>query len=397
MRVFLRRGLTLAVGLTLAAAAVTVVAGGDDSKHLTALFPRAVSFYPGAQVKVLGVRIGTVEEVRVEGKHVRVEMSYDAGRDLPADVHAVIVPPSLLGDRFVQLTPPYTGGPALRDGAVLPTERTAVPVEIDETYSGLNDLATALGPQGANSEGALADLVSAIAANLKGNGDTLNDTIGEMSSAVDALAEASPDIAGTVTNLAGITKNLAGNDERIRALVTVLGDVSSELNGQRTGLRSAVRTLGAALDDLDGLLSRNRPALTAALRRLTKTTATLAARRAELAETLDVIPLGITNLYWVNFPQNWDRTSPSDVAPHARTGAMTARGDLIDALGLQLGHSVTGLCGQLPPEQQRELAALCSALRQSGGDLGGVLAGLPGGVSPEPSRSLGELLLGGRR
>lgn len=396
MRTLLQRGLALAIALALAVAAVVVVTG-DDAKRLTALFPRTVSFYPGAQVKVLGVRIGTVEEVRVEGTHARVEMSYDAARTLPADVHAVIVPPSLLGDRFVQLAPAYTGGPALPDGAVLPTARTAVPVEIDETYTGLNDLATALGPQGANRDGALADLVSALATTLEGNGETLNKTLDEMSSAVGTLAGASPDIAATVTNLAGITENLAGNDRQLRALVRVLTDVSSELNGQRSALRSAVTTLGAALDDLAGMLEHNRPALTTALLGLTKTTKTLAARRAELAETLDVLPLGVTNLYGTNFPQNWDLASPGDVPPHARTGALTARANLIDELGTQLGHTMTALCGRLPAENQRQLAPLCTALRQAGGDLGGVLARTLGGGSGEPSRSLGELMLGGPR
>ena len=88
----------------LVAAAFTFL-GGEERKTLTAHFPRTVSIYEGSDVRVLGVPVGTVDTVTPSGTDVTVTMSYDAGVKVPEDAAAVIVSPSIVGDRFVQLTP----------------------------------------------------------------------------------------------------------------------------------------------------------------------------------------------------------------------------------------------------------------------------------------------------
>ena len=71
----------------------------------------------------------------------------DHGIRVPADAKAVIVAQNLVSARYVQLTPAYESGPAMTDGAVIPIERTAVPVEWDEVKEQLTRLATELGPE----------------------------------------------------------------------------------------------------------------------------------------------------------------------------------------------------------------------------------------------------------
>ena len=79
-----------------------------EDKHITATFPSTTSLYEGAKVKVLGVAVGTVDSIEVQGTSVQVEISYDDSVTLPADVHALVVPPSIVGDRFIQLAPVWT-------------------------------------------------------------------------------------------------------------------------------------------------------------------------------------------------------------------------------------------------------------------------------------------------
>ena len=95
----------LVVVAMLVAGLLLTFRDSHDERHLTVLFPSTTSLYEGAQVKVLGVQVGRVESITVEGTHVRVEIAYDEKYRLPADAHAVIVPPSVVGDRFVQLAP----------------------------------------------------------------------------------------------------------------------------------------------------------------------------------------------------------------------------------------------------------------------------------------------------
>ena len=143
--------------LPLAILALVVAAGfamfsTDESKTLTAHFPRTISIYEGSEVKVLGVAIGNVDKVTPSGTDVVVEMHYDADVDLPQDATAVIVAPSIVGDRYIQITPIYESGPKLADGATLETEDTAVPLELDQIYGSLDELNVALGPNGANQQ-----------------------------------------------------------------------------------------------------------------------------------------------------------------------------------------------------------------------------------------------------
>ena len=69
------RVLGAVAALALVVGAALVVFSGDDNKRLTAQFPRTVSLYAGSDVRVLGVKIGTVDSVTPAGTEVRVEMS----------------------------------------------------------------------------------------------------------------------------------------------------------------------------------------------------------------------------------------------------------------------------------------------------------------------------------
>jgi len=90
---------------------------------------------------------------------------------------AAIVAPSLVSGRYIQLAPPYRGGPVLSDGATIPLERTAVPVEWDQIQTELTSLAQALGPNGVNAHGALNSAVTGAAQFFNGNGAQLAATL----------------------------------------------------------------------------------------------------------------------------------------------------------------------------------------------------------------------------
>ncbi|HET7734532.1 MAG TPA: MCE family protein [Nocardioidaceae bacterium] len=364
----------LVVALVLAASAL--VLGRDDSRHLTATFARTVSLYEGARVKVLGVDVGRVDEIRVVGTAVEAQISYDSDIELPRDVHALVVAPSIVGDRFVQLAPAYVDGPVLADGATLGLDRTGVPLELDDTYRSLGDLAQALGPQGANADGALSRLVSAAAQSLEGNGSTFNATVRDLSDALAVLADGSDDIDATITNLARTSETLAGNDTQLRTVVTLLASVGSELAGQRTEMVGAVRTLRTALDKVGGFLRTHRPELRRALKRTDEVASVLSRRTDDLARLVDLMPVGLTHLVNLYAPRNWDPSRPGDVPVDGRTGSGALRDDVFDGLEVQLSFLLSAVCDQLPPAERRQLQPFCGALQEAGGSIGRLIAGL---------------------
>ncbi|HET6817812.1 MAG TPA: MCE family protein [Mycobacteriales bacterium] len=284
---------TLAAGVTTAA----VAAGGDSgTRHLTAYFTKTIGLYQGNDVRVLGVRIGQIDKLTVDGTRVRVDMSYDGKYKLPLDVKAVLVPPSVVSDRFIQLAPAYTGGPVLPDHQVLNTDRTVVPLEFDEIFRNLDQMNNALGPNGANRYGALSRLVDVSAKNLDGNGEALNGALKEFSAAISTVAGSRTDLFATVRNLQQFSSMLAQNDGGVRALNANLARVGTQLAGERRDLGAALANLSTALQLISQFVGDNRTRLTSDIHKLTKVTSVLSREKEALTEVVDMAPFALSNL-----------------------------------------------------------------------------------------------------
>ncbi|OLF13638.1 MCE family protein [Actinophytocola xanthii] len=270
---------------------------GDDRLRVTAYFGRAVGVYVGSDVQVLGVRVGTVDSVTPRGDRVEVVFTVDPAVQVAQDTAAVVVAPSVVSDRYVQLTDLARGGPRLADGAVIPQSRTATPVELDELYASLDTLVSALGPDGANSNGALSELLDTGAANLRGNGAAINESVRNFAEAARTLSGSSKDLFATVDELAEFTGMLAGNDRQIAEVNAQLDQVWRTLAADRDELSTALNTLGGALGDIQAFIRDNRELIKSNVDKLARTTQQLVDHRASLAEALDVAPLAVTNAY----------------------------------------------------------------------------------------------------
>ncbi|MFF3740893.1 MCE family protein [Streptomyces sp. NPDC002566] len=291
-----RRRTTAVVVLALVAGAVFALWPRAQTVRVTAYFPRTVGIYPGSDVRVLGVRIGEVAEITPEGERVRVVLEYDAGRKVPAGARAAIINSSVVSDRYVQLLPVYRTGPALRDGAVIPESRTAVPVELDRVFDSLHTTSEALGPEGAGKDGSLARLLGVSADNLQGQGENLHQTVEDLSLAVTTLSDGRSDLFGTVRNLQVFTAALAADDKSVRSFNTTLTEVAGQLADERTDLAEALKHLGTALGDVSGFVKKNKTSLIANVKGLSKVTQVLVTQRAALEELLEVAPAGLSNL-----------------------------------------------------------------------------------------------------
>jgi phospholipid/cholesterol/gamma-HCH transport system substrate-binding protein len=292
----------LLVGVAAAGAAMAS-GGGGGTRHVTAYFTRTIGLYQGNDVRILGVKVGKIDKLTVQGTRVKVEMSYDGKYKLPEDVQAVIVPPSVVSDRYIQLTPAYTGGPTLADNSVLDTDRTQVPLEFDEIFRNLDQLNRALGPQGANKHGALSRLINVSAKNLAGNGDVLNGALKEFSAAISTLAGSRTDLFATVRQLQQFTTTLAANDGGIRVLNDNLAKVGGQLAGERRDLGAALANLATALQLVNGFVSDNRTALTGDIHGLTKVTNVLTTEKEALKEIIDMAPFALSNLALAGDPK----------------------------------------------------------------------------------------------
>jgi phospholipid/cholesterol/gamma-HCH transport system substrate-binding protein len=400
----------LAIAVVVAVVAATVVWRVDrPQRQLVAHFVSAVGIQKGSDVRILGVRVGEVAAVIPEGRTVRIELRYDAIYDLPADATAIIVSPSIVSDRYVQLTPAYAGGATLADRAELAVARTAVPLEVDDVYRSLDELNRALGPTGANANGALADLVATARKNLDGNGGQLGDTLSGLSQALSTVAQGRADLFGTVTNLAQFTTALARSDEQVRKFNQQLAAVGEQLAAEREDLAAALRALGPALADVKAFVHDNEQALVSNVAALADVSNILVRQQQALMTVLDVAPLALSNL---NLAYNVksgtldtrdNALGPYDPASYACSlmvnlvpvpqipAACMDLARLLVARGLPLTNELRKLLGQAP---------VPTIPGPVSGAVGGATAPGAGGALPgvldEIDHTLGGILKGGK-
>lgn len=291
------RALAVAVAVLLLATTFFTVRQPEETKTVTAHFPRAVSVYVGTEVRILGVNVGRVTAVVPEGNSVRVEMEYDAEVDVPADAKAAIVTPTLVADRFVQLTPAYTDGDrVMADEADIALPDTGVPVELDRIYASLRDLSQALGPNGVNRDGTLDNLLRAGAEGLDGQGAAGNEMIQQLSQAAETFGQGAGPLFDTVTELATFTGTLAENDQLVRAFMKDLAGVSSSLVSERGELQAALRAVARAVGTVESFVKDNRAALVGDVQQLTRVVRTINSERESIDTALRVAPVAIGNL-----------------------------------------------------------------------------------------------------
>jgi phospholipid/cholesterol/gamma-HCH transport system substrate-binding protein len=341
------------------------------AQRLTAYFGQAVGVYPGSDLRVLGVKVGEVDAVRPQGRQVEVTMSLDHGVAVPAGVNAVVVAPSIVADRYIQLSPAYTGGPRLRDHAVIPATRTATPVELDQLYDSISRLATALGPNGANRKGALSDVLTTGAANLGGNGRALGDVIQQLGKATRTLSGSQDDLFTTLTNLQRFTTMLKANDGQVRLAEQQLAQVNGFLADDRQNLGAALNQLATALVEVKRFIGANRALLKSNVTKLASITQVLVDQRRSLAEAMDTIPLAAGNVLHAYDPVHQTLDGRGDLNELSMrrpiATAQTAAGQVCSVTGTST-KALAALCDQyglrpgdltpVPPSRQRALPPL---------------------------------------
>ena len=333
---------------------------------ITATFPTAVGISEGSDVRILGVTVGSVDDVVPMGETVEVTLHVQRGVDVPADARAVQVTPSVIPDRNVQLLPAYSGGPKMESGAHIPLERTATPVEVDELYESVRDLTEALGPEGANKDGALDRFVTTSAETLGGNGAALGRSIDELSQAATTLADSSQDISETVVNLQSFVTMLAQNDAQVRQFNSQMATFNQTVAGQRENLQGALAELSYALADVARLVRDNQDVIRSNADRLVTLSQITADQRDDVEEILKTAPLALSNLIGAydaesgtlsmrpNIPEKQD---PAGILCQLMTLGRLNPGDQMLAELDNLRRADIEACEALAPQRNAELRA----------------------------------------
>lgn len=244
--------------------------------EVQAEFSDAAGLQVENQVRVAGIKVGTVSEVELNEDHVLVTMEIENGTEIPNDASANIKLATLLGTKFIDLDS-KGGEPFLEAGDVIPVEKTTVPYEIYQAANQGTGVLEELDGEALNSAlrqltkltAAAEDEVGIALEGLNELGTGLNEKDEELRSLLSGsreltallseegnqivrLIDASNDVLGSlarkredIQRLLAVTKDMAGT------VTQVLRENRGNLDSILTNLHNALVVLERNVEDLD--------------------------------------------------------------------------------------------------------------------------------------------------
>jgi phospholipid/cholesterol/gamma-HCH transport system substrate-binding protein len=292
-----RLGLAAVLALVLVAGFVVVLrdGGGVGRTHLVAYFDNSNGIFVGDEVRIVGVPVGEIDKIEPQPLQVKISFWLDDQYKVPADAKAVILSPSLVTSRAIQLTPAYTSGPVMADNTVIGRDRTAVPVEFDDFRQQLQKLNDALQPTQPGGVSPLGALVNTTADNLRGQGPTIRDTIIKLSQAISALGDHSGDLFSTLKNLSMLVSALQGSAGLLAQLNRNLATVTNLVANDPNEVGNAVHELGGLATELTGFVNDNRESLGITADKLASVSQALHDSIPDIKDVLHVAPSTFQN------------------------------------------------------------------------------------------------------
>ncbi|MFV8308077.1 MCE family protein [Mycobacteroides chelonae] len=301
------KGKAIAVIAALALVSAAIVGAGAyyvksqlDHITLTAQFDNASGLYESNVVAVLGMPVGKITKITPQSGYVNVQFTVDKHVKVPVNVQAVTLSTSILTDRQVELSPPYRGGPTLQDGDTIGLDKTKTPVEFDRVLSMLDKLSVSLKGDG-NGQGPVSDIINAAAGVADGNGDKIKSGLDELSKALRLSSEGGvttrEQMTTIIKNVSSLFDAAATNDGKLRKFSTTIHQLSSVIDDEALGTGNTGRKLNDLVRQAGDILDANRDHIKATILNGNTALKTLADNQRELAETLDLAPLAVENLY----------------------------------------------------------------------------------------------------
>jgi phospholipid/cholesterol/gamma-HCH transport system substrate-binding protein len=273
---------------------------------VVAYFPAANALYAGDRVQIMGLPVGAIDKIEPAGDKMKVTFHYQNKYKVPANASAVILNPTLVASRFIQLEPPYKGGPVLADNSVIPIERTQVPVEWDELRNSITNIVSKLGPTPEQPKGPFGDVIESYADGLAGKGTQINTTLDSLSRALTTLNEGRGDFFAVVRSLALFVNALHQDDQQFVALNQNLADFTTRLTHSDTEFASAIQQFDSLLTTIRPWLAKNRDALVHDVNNLADATNTLLQPDSlnGLETALHVLPTAASNVNQIYHPSH---------------------------------------------------------------------------------------------
>lgn len=252
------------------AATIRPMGGGAERREYTAILTSASRLQPGDEIRVAGVVVGRVNDVRLTKEaQASVKFSVDRGIALSTATRVEARYLNLVGDRYVALIDDGSSSTPQPVGQSIGTDRTRPALDLNDLLNGFKPLFAALSQEDVNA------LSLDIVQTLQGDGATVQSLIAHTASLTSGLAERDQLIGDVVTNLDSAVGSIADRQEQVTALVTQLRSFVGGLSEDRKTIGRAISHIDAMAQVSADLLAEARPSIKADLGHLRAIAATL--------------------------------------------------------------------------------------------------------------------------
>jgi len=275
----------------------------SGKKQYRAVFSDATGVVKGDDVRIAGVKVGTVEGIEIKDRtQAEVTFSVEDGTDLSASTHASIRYRNLVGQRYISLAPEAGETAVLEEGDTIPVEQTSPALDLTVLFNGFKPLFQALSPDDINK------LSYEVVQVFQGEGGTLENLLGHTATITQTLADRDEVIGDLIDNLDYVLDHVADRDEQLSNLIGSFRTLVGGLKDDRQAILDSIEGISALSVETADLVRGIRPSFVQDIKQLRRFAANTDRNKAELDRALQVLPIklekiGRTATYgsWFNF------------------------------------------------------------------------------------------------
>jgi phospholipid/cholesterol/gamma-HCH transport system substrate-binding protein len=291
---------------TLATGVLVVTIGNvsfGETKEYEAVFSDVTGVNTGDDIRIAGVKVGTVEEIEIENRDLaRITFSVDAATPLDQSTRARIRYRNLVGQRYIALMPGVGPSGVLQEGATIPLSHTDPALDLTVLFNGFKPLFQALSPEDVNK------LSYEIIRVFQGEGGTMESLLAHTASVTNTIANRDQVIGALIDNLNSVLTTLSERDEQLSSLITELQQFVTGLANDRKPILDSLDAVSELSAETADLMVDARPPLVADIEQLRRVTGVLDDGKQLLDKSLQILPIklkkvGRTASYgsWFNF------------------------------------------------------------------------------------------------
>lgn len=260
---------------------------GDHPYEITAEFGDVLSLAPQSSVKVNDVAVGRVTKISLTPGSwtAEVTMRVNGKIELPENAYARLEQSSLLGEKFIQLSPPATGTAegTLADGGRIPLDRTNRNPEVEEVFGALSML---LNGGGINQ---LKTITAELNKAFAGQEPQIRSMLGRVDTLVTNLDANKEDITAALDGVNRLAATLATRKQDVGTVLTGLSPGLKVLEKQRGSLLTMLRSLDTLSTVAVDTIDKSKADMIADLKAIAPTLKALADSGQDLPESLQVL------------------------------------------------------------------------------------------------------------